>query len=181
MTAPSLFLCRPDHEHESNGQHHLGELGLFQFVLAAGKPLDPSEHHLCGLLPPQAARGCGLHRLLPPHFLGVHDGKRRGVFHRDAQQKHAHRHQPVYSEPRHQRPVGWHLLHADDTGGQHHNRSEYTHLSHPAAGCPSVLFYFPSFLTGWPFGSVVCKVSGMVQGISVSASVFTLVAIAVDR
>ena len=36
-------------------------------------------------------------------------------------------------------------------------------------------------LAGWPFGSVVCKLSGMVQGISVSASVFTLVAIAVDR
>ncbi|XP_028312727.1 neuropeptide FF receptor 2a [Gouania willdenowi] len=36
-------------------------------------------------------------------------------------------------------------------------------------------------LTGWPFGSLVCKMSGMVQGISVSASVFTLVAIAVDR
>uniref|UniRef100_A0A3Q2TCU8 Neuropeptide FF receptor 2 n=1 Tax=Fundulus heteroclitus TaxID=8078 RepID=A0A3Q2TCU8_FUNHE len=35
--------------------------------------------------------------------------------------------------------------------------------------------------TGWPFGSLVCKMSGMVQGISVSASVFTLVAIAVDR
>ncbi|XP_038255639.1 neuropeptide FF receptor 2 [Dermochelys coriacea] len=34
---------------------------------------------------------------------------------------------------------------------------------------------------GWPFGSMVCKMSGMVQGISVSASVFTLVAIAVDR
>ncbi|KAG2466876.1 NPFF2 protein, partial [Polypterus senegalus] len=33
----------------------------------------------------------------------------------------------------------------------------------------------------WPFGSMVCKMSGMVQGISVSASVFTLVAIAVDR
>lgn len=37
------------------------------------------------------------------------------------------------------------------------------------------------FSAGWPFGSVVCKLSGMVQGISVSASVFTLVAIAVDR
>ncbi|NXU67473.1 NPFF2 protein, partial [Horornis vulcanius] len=37
------------------------------------------------------------------------------------------------------------------------------------------------FLPGWPFGSLVCKMSGMVQGISVSASVFTLVAIAVDR
>lgn len=38
-----------------------------------------------------------------------------------------------------------------------------------------------SLSTGWPFGSLVCKMSGMVQGISVSASVFTLVAIAVDR
>ncbi|NXS40205.1 NPFF2 protein, partial [Balaeniceps rex] len=38
-----------------------------------------------------------------------------------------------------------------------------------------------SIIAGWPFGSLVCKVSGMVQGISVSASVFTLVAIAVDR
>ncbi|XP_058473664.1 neuropeptide FF receptor 2-like [Solea solea] len=38
-----------------------------------------------------------------------------------------------------------------------------------------------NIITGWPFGRVVCKLSGMVQGISVSASVFTLVAIAVDR
>ncbi|MBN3289035.1 NPFF2 protein, partial [Polypterus senegalus] len=38
-----------------------------------------------------------------------------------------------------------------------------------------------NIITGWPFGSMVCKMSGMVQGISVSASVFTLVAIAVDR
>ncbi|KAM4634064.1 neuropeptide FF receptor 2-like [Polymixia lowei] len=38
-----------------------------------------------------------------------------------------------------------------------------------------------NIITGWPFGSIVCKISGMVQGISVSASVFTLVAIAVDR
>ncbi|XP_067885144.1 neuropeptide FF receptor 2a [Heterodontus francisci] len=38
-----------------------------------------------------------------------------------------------------------------------------------------------NILTGWPFGSFVCKISGLVQGISVSASVFTLVAIAVDR
>lgn len=44
-----------------------------------------------------------------------------------------------------------------------------------------VLLFSNSFLTGWPFGSLVCKISGMVQGISVSASVFTLVAIAVDR
>uniref|UniRef100_A0A8C6UM77 Neuropeptide FF receptor 2 n=1 Tax=Neogobius melanostomus TaxID=47308 RepID=A0A8C6UM77_9GOBI len=38
-----------------------------------------------------------------------------------------------------------------------------------------------NIITGWPFGSVVCKLSGMIQGISVSASVFTLVAIAADR
>ncbi|XP_049593353.1 neuropeptide FF receptor 2 [Syngnathus scovelli] len=38
-----------------------------------------------------------------------------------------------------------------------------------------------NIITGWPFGNLVCKVSGTVQGISVSASVFTLVAIAVDR
>ncbi|XP_062991277.1 neuropeptide FF receptor 2 [Elgaria multicarinata webbii] len=38
-----------------------------------------------------------------------------------------------------------------------------------------------NIISGWPFGNVVCKMNGMVQGISVSASVFTLVAIAVDR
>ncbi|NXS96156.1 NPFF2 protein, partial [Jacana jacana] len=38
-----------------------------------------------------------------------------------------------------------------------------------------------NIIAGWPFGSLVCKMSGMIQGISVSASVFTLVAIAVDR
>ncbi|XP_053559306.1 neuropeptide FF receptor 2 [Bombina bombina] len=38
-----------------------------------------------------------------------------------------------------------------------------------------------NIISGWPFGNTVCKLSGMVQGISVSASVFTLVAIAVDR
>ncbi|XP_030048002.1 neuropeptide FF receptor 2, partial [Microcaecilia unicolor] len=38
-----------------------------------------------------------------------------------------------------------------------------------------------NIIAGWPFGNTVCKMSGMVQGISVSASVFTLVAIAVDR
>ncbi|POI29498.1 hypothetical protein CIB84_006750 [Bambusicola thoracicus] len=37
-----------------------------------------------------------------------------------------------------------------------------------------------NIIAGWPFGSMVCKMSGMVQGISVSASIFTLVAIAVD-
>ncbi|XP_036405855.1 neuropeptide FF receptor 1-like [Megalops cyprinoides] len=34
---------------------------------------------------------------------------------------------------------------------------------------------------GWPFDIVICKMSGLVQGASVSASVFTLVAIAVER
>ncbi|XP_066488363.1 neuropeptide FF receptor 2 [Tiliqua scincoides] len=38
-----------------------------------------------------------------------------------------------------------------------------------------------NIISGWPFGNTVCKMNGMVQGISVSASVFTLVAIAVDR
>ncbi|XP_078105774.1 neuropeptide FF receptor 1 like 2 [Sander vitreus] len=36
-------------------------------------------------------------------------------------------------------------------------------------------------ITGWPFSNTVCKLSGLVQGMSVSASVFTLVAIAVER
>ncbi|KAH0615759.1 hypothetical protein JD844_026218 [Phrynosoma platyrhinos] len=38
-----------------------------------------------------------------------------------------------------------------------------------------------NIISGWPFGSIACKMNGMIQGISVSASVFTLVAIAVDR
>ncbi|KAM7155270.1 neuropeptide FF receptor 2 [Molossus nigricans] len=38
-----------------------------------------------------------------------------------------------------------------------------------------------NIIAGWPFGSTMCKISGLVQGISVAASVFTLVAIAVDR
>ncbi|XP_041087923.1 neuropeptide FF receptor 2-like [Polyodon spathula] len=38
-----------------------------------------------------------------------------------------------------------------------------------------------NLITGWPYSNVVCKLSGLVQGTSVSASVFTLVAIAVDR
>ncbi|TSM28172.1 Neuropeptide FF receptor 2 [Bagarius yarrelli] len=33
----------------------------------------------------------------------------------------------------------------------------------------------------WPFSNIICKLSGLVQGMSVCASVFTLVAIAVDR
>uniref|UniRef100_A0ACB8F8S6 Neuropeptide FF receptor 1 n=1 Tax=Sphaerodactylus townsendi TaxID=933632 RepID=A0ACB8F8S6_9SAUR len=36
-------------------------------------------------------------------------------------------------------------------------------------------------IPGWPFDIVMCKMSGLVQGMSVSASVFTLVAIAVER
>ncbi|XP_056145678.1 neuropeptide FF receptor 1 like 2 [Lampris incognitus] len=38
-----------------------------------------------------------------------------------------------------------------------------------------------NLITGWPFTNTVCKMSGFVQGVSVSASVFTLVAIAVER
>ncbi|KAL0965678.1 hypothetical protein UPYG_G00284320 [Umbra pygmaea] len=38
-----------------------------------------------------------------------------------------------------------------------------------------------NLITGWPFSNAMCKLSGLIQGISVGASVFTLVAIAVDR
>uniref|UniRef100_A0A8C5LP59 Neuropeptide FF receptor 1 n=1 Tax=Jaculus jaculus TaxID=51337 RepID=A0A8C5LP59_JACJA len=38
-----------------------------------------------------------------------------------------------------------------------------------------------NLITGWPFDKATCKMSGLVQGMSVSASVFTLVAIAVER
>ncbi|ELV11698.1 Neuropeptide FF receptor 1 [Tupaia chinensis] len=38
-----------------------------------------------------------------------------------------------------------------------------------------------NLITGWPFDNATCKMSGLVQGMSVSASVFTLVAIAVER
>ncbi|XP_058268440.1 neuropeptide FF receptor 1 like 3 [Hemibagrus wyckioides] len=38
-----------------------------------------------------------------------------------------------------------------------------------------------NLITGWPFSNIICKLSGLVQGMSVCASVFTLVAIAVDR
>ncbi|KAK6468360.1 neuropeptide FF receptor 2-like [Huso huso] len=38
-----------------------------------------------------------------------------------------------------------------------------------------------NLITGWPFSQTVCTLSGFIQGVSVSASVFTLVAIAVDR
>ncbi|XP_077099582.1 neuropeptide FF receptor 1 like 1 [Siphateles boraxobius] len=38
-----------------------------------------------------------------------------------------------------------------------------------------------SLISGWPFGQVTCTLSNLIQGMSVSASVFTLVAIAVDR
>ncbi|XP_043087685.1 neuropeptide FF receptor 1 like 3 [Puntigrus tetrazona] len=38
-----------------------------------------------------------------------------------------------------------------------------------------------NLITGWPFSNMICKLSGLVQGTSVCSSVFTLVAIAVDR
>ncbi|XP_063167451.1 neuropeptide FF receptor 1-like [Candoia aspera] len=38
-----------------------------------------------------------------------------------------------------------------------------------------------TLITGWPFNQVICTMSGLIQGTSVSASVFTLVAIAMDR
>ncbi|KAF4108419.1 hypothetical protein G5714_011178 [Onychostoma macrolepis] len=38
-----------------------------------------------------------------------------------------------------------------------------------------------SLISGWPFSQITCTLSNMIQGMSVSASVFTLVAIAVDR
>uniref|UniRef100_A0A8C5HCE6 Neuropeptide FF receptor 1 n=1 Tax=Gouania willdenowi TaxID=441366 RepID=A0A8C5HCE6_GOUWI len=38
-----------------------------------------------------------------------------------------------------------------------------------------------NLITGWPFSNTICKMSGFVQGVSVSASVFTLVAIAIER
>ncbi|KAJ8392695.1 hypothetical protein AAFF_G00071790 [Aldrovandia affinis] len=38
-----------------------------------------------------------------------------------------------------------------------------------------------SLITGWPFSQYTCTMSNLIQGMSVSASVFTLVAIAADR
>ncbi|KAL2099981.1 hypothetical protein ACEWY4_004375 [Coilia grayii] len=38
-----------------------------------------------------------------------------------------------------------------------------------------------SLISGWPFDQLTCTMSNLVQGMSVAASVFTLVAIAVDR
>ncbi|KAA0704370.1 Neuropeptide FF receptor 1 G-protein coupled receptor 147 RFamide-related peptide receptor [Triplophysa tibetana] len=38
-----------------------------------------------------------------------------------------------------------------------------------------------SLISGWPFSQMTCTMSNLVQGMSVSASVFTLVAIAIDR
>ncbi|XP_042621295.1 neuropeptide FF receptor 1 like 1 [Cyprinus carpio] len=38
-----------------------------------------------------------------------------------------------------------------------------------------------SLISGWPFSQITCTISNLIQGMSVSASVFTLVAIAVDR
>ncbi|XP_017270025.2 neuropeptide FF receptor 1 like 2, partial [Kryptolebias marmoratus] len=52
------------------------------------------------------------------------------------------------------------------------------YIAEAACCLKSVVVFFP---TGWPFSNTVCKMSGFVQGVSVSASVFTLVAIAVER
>ncbi|XP_048713948.1 neuropeptide FF receptor 1 [Caretta caretta] len=38
-----------------------------------------------------------------------------------------------------------------------------------------------NLITGWPLDNIMCKMSGLVQEMSVSSSVFTLVAIAVER
>ncbi|XP_070545502.1 neuropeptide FF receptor 2-like [Ptychodera flava] len=38
-----------------------------------------------------------------------------------------------------------------------------------------------NILEGWPFGLVMCKLTPVIQGISVAASIFTLTVIAVDR
>lgn len=65
-----------------------------------------------------------------------------------------------------------------------HQQHLYTHEKLVLSSALLTVLPLNSFslrLTGWPFGSAVCKISGLVQGISVSASVFTLVAIAVDR
>lgn len=93
-----------------------------QLLRSAQKSFDLPKHHLCWFLPPQALSGCSLHCVLSAYLPGVHGGQRGGVFHCAAQQKHAHGHQPVYSQPRHQWPACRHLLHADHTGGQRHNR-----------------------------------------------------------
>lgn len=122
VTPPPASLT-PRHPHDPEPQRHLGGLEPFQLLAGAGTPPDPPQRHLRGFLPPRARGGCGLHRLLPAHLPGVHGGQRRGVFHRAAQQEHAHRHQPVHPQPGHQRPAGRHLLHAHHSGGQHHHRS----------------------------------------------------------
>ncbi|XP_078579094.1 neuropeptide FF receptor 2-like [Branchiostoma floridae x Branchiostoma japonicum] len=38
-----------------------------------------------------------------------------------------------------------------------------------------------NIVTAWPFGGVICKLSPFMQGVSIGASIFTLVAIAADR
>ncbi|CAH1247020.1 NPFFR2 [Branchiostoma lanceolatum] len=38
-----------------------------------------------------------------------------------------------------------------------------------------------NIVTAWPFGGVICKLSPFMQGVSIGASIFTLVAIATDR
>ncbi|XP_059172618.1 neuropeptide SIFamide receptor-like [Physella acuta] len=41
--------------------------------------------------------------------------------------------------------------------------------------------FLANIYTGWPFGSVLCKLTPYIQGVSVCASVYNLAAIAVDR
>lgn len=122
--APSCFSPRNRHDRKpsTSFQHHLRGTERLDVFSPAEKPLEPSEHHLCGFLPPQTLSSRSLHCVLPAYLRGVHGGKRGGVFHCAAQQEHAHRHQPVHPQPCYQRPAGWDLLHADHTGGQHHNR-----------------------------------------------------------
>ncbi|XP_076317953.1 tachykinin-like peptides receptor 99D [Tachypleus tridentatus] len=46
----------------------------------------------------------------------------------------------------------------------------------------NVIFSFSSMLNGdWPFGSAYCKISNFISILSVAASVFTLMAISIDR
>ena len=77
----------------------------------------------------------------------------------------------------------------DDRGGKKGSTTDPFVLSHfvfPYDNCictevQPLAWAFVFFPTGWPFSNTVCKMSGFVQGVSVSASVFTLVAIAVER
>lgn len=69
-----------------------------------------------------------------------------------------------------------------------HGLKRGQHTTNPTRKVSSFLLLYQSGLTtlsaffpGWPFSKVLCKMSGFLQGLSVSASVFTLVAIAAER